>query len=66
MIPVAILGGSGYTGVELMRLIAGHPHLRLSAVTSRQYEGNSVVQVFGALEGAVDLEFCGDWTSIIP
>lgn len=59
MIPVAILGGSGYTGVELMRLIAGHPHLRLSAVSSRQYEGKPVAQVFGALEGSVDVAFCG-------
>jgi N-acetyl-gamma-glutamyl-phosphate reductase len=57
MIPVAILGGSGYTGVELMRLIAGHPELNLKAVTSRQYEGRPVSSVFGALEGAVDLTF---------
>ncbi len=58
MIPVAILGGSGYTGVELMRLIAGHPELELTAVTSRQLEGRPVASVFGALEGAVDLPFC--------
>jgi N-acetyl-gamma-glutamyl-phosphate reductase len=58
MIPVAILGGSGYTGVELMRLIAGHPDLQLSAVTSRKYEGQTVSSVFGALEGAIGLSFC--------
>lgn len=57
MIPVAILGGSGYTGVELMRLIAGHPEMELAAVTSRQYDGQPVASVFGALEGAVDLSF---------
>ena len=57
MIPVAILGGSGYTGVELMRLIAGHPELELTAVTSRQYEGQPAASVFGALEGAIDLAF---------
>jgi N-acetyl-gamma-glutamyl-phosphate reductase len=58
MIPVAIMGGSGYTGVELMRLIVGHPELELIAVTSRQYQGQAVSSVFGALEGAVDLSFC--------
>jgi len=58
MIPVAILGGSGYTGVELMRLVAGHPQLELVKVTSRQYEGRPVASVFGALEGAVALNFC--------
>lgn len=58
MIPVAILGGSGYTGVELMRLIAGHPQLELVAVSSRQYEGKPVASVFGALEGVIALDFC--------
>ncbi|MBU4565083.1 MAG: N-acetyl-gamma-glutamyl-phosphate reductase [Desulfarculus sp.] len=57
MIPVAIMGGSGYTGVELMRLIAGHPELELVAVSSAQFKGQPVDTVFGALEGAVDLSF---------
>ncbi len=57
MIPVAIMGGSGYTGVELMRLIAGHPGLELTAVSSSQYKGQAVDSVFGALEGALDLSF---------
>ncbi len=59
MVPVAILGGSGYTGVELMRLIAMHPEMELVAVSSRQYEGQQVSRVFGALEGRVDLAFSG-------
>jgi N-acetyl-gamma-glutamyl-phosphate reductase len=58
MAAVAIMGGSGYTGVELMRLIAGHPGLELTAVSSRQHQGRSVAEVFGALEGAVELDFC--------
>ncbi len=58
MIPVAIMGGSGYTGVELMRLIAAHPELELKAVSSRRHEGQPVASLFGALEGAVDLAFC--------
>ncbi|RJX31050.1 MAG: N-acetyl-gamma-glutamyl-phosphate reductase [Desulfarculus sp.] len=57
MIPVAIMGGSGYTGVELMRLIAGHPQLQLTAVSSSQYEGQAVEAVFGALEGGLNLSF---------
>ena len=58
MIPVAVLGGSGYTGVELMRLIANHPELNLVAVSSRQYQGQAVASIFGALEGRVELDFC--------
>ncbi len=55
---VSIMGGSGYTGVELMRLIAGHPRLNLTAVSSRQHLGQSVASVFGALRGCGDLAFC--------
>ena len=58
MLKAAIMGGSGYTGVELMRLIANHPELELSAVSSRQYEGQPVDSVFGALTGRVEMEFC--------
>ena len=58
MLKAAIMGGSGYTGVELMRLIANHPDLELSAVSSRQYQGQKVDSLFGALQGRVDLEFC--------
>lgn len=54
---VAIVGGSGYTGVELMRLIDAHPDLRLMAVSSRQYLGRPVADVFGALRGRVELSF---------
>ena len=57
MIPVAILGGSGYTGVELMRLLARHPQFELVAVSSRQYRGQAVGRVFGSLAGRVELDF---------
>lgn len=43
---VAIVGASGYSGEELIRLLLGHPHAELSAVTSRQYAGKSVAEVF--------------------
>lgn len=59
---VAVMGGSGYAGVELLRLLAGHPAMQLAAVSSRQYQGRAVAEVFGALEGWVDLEFCAPET----
>src|SRR5437016_199940 len=43
---VAIVGASGYSGEELVRLLLNHPHAELSAVTSRQYAGRTVAQVF--------------------
>src|SRR5262245_22176325 len=43
---VAIVGASGYSGEELVRLLLSHPHAELTAVTSRQYAGQTVAQVF--------------------
>src|SRR3954462_11645889 len=43
---VAIVGASGYSGEELVRLLLLHPHAELTAVTSRQYAGQTVAQVF--------------------
>jgi N-acetyl-gamma-glutamyl-phosphate reductase len=43
---VAIVGASGYSGEELVRLLLSHPHVQLTALTSRQYAGQSVAQVF--------------------
>lgn len=43
---VAVLGASGYTGEELVRLLLRHPHVELAAVTSRQYVGKTVAEVF--------------------
>src|SRR5262245_31444082 len=42
---VAIVGASGYSGEELLRLLLHHPQAELSAVTSRQYAGQTVAQV---------------------
>ena len=39
MIKVAILGGSGYTAVELIKILLRHPHVKIEAVTSRQEAG---------------------------
>jgi N-acetyl-gamma-glutamyl-phosphate reductase len=43
---VAIIGASGYSGEELVRLLLSHPHVELAAVTSRQYAGQTLAQVF--------------------
>jgi N-acetyl-gamma-glutamyl-phosphate reductase len=43
---VAIVGASGYSGEELVRLLLAHPHAELAAVTSRQFAGRTVAQVF--------------------
>lgn len=45
-VKVAIVGASGYAGEELVRLLLGHPHADLAAVTSRQYAGQTVAQIF--------------------
>ena len=45
-VPVAIVGASGYSGEELVRLLLNHPRVELTAVTSRQYAGQTVARVF--------------------
>ncbi len=49
MVKVAIIGASGYTGLELVRLLAGHPKAQLAAVTSREHSGLPTAQVFASL-----------------
>lgn len=43
---IAIVGASGYSGEELVRLLLSHPHVELSAVTSRQYAGQPLARIF--------------------
>ncbi|MBZ0132222.1 MAG: N-acetyl-gamma-glutamyl-phosphate reductase [Rhodocyclaceae bacterium] len=57
MIKVGIIGGTGYTGVELLRLLAQHPHVELSAITSRSEAGAPVATMFPSLRGRVGLKF---------
>ena len=52
-----IVGGTGYTGVELLRLLAAHPHAELRAITSRKEAGMPVAEMFPSLRGRVDLAF---------
>ena len=56
-IKVGIVGGTGYTGVELLRLLVSHPQVEITAVTSRAEAGIPVAQMFPNLRGFLDLEF---------
>ncbi len=57
MIKVGIVGGTGYTGVELLRLLAKHPNARVSVITSRAEAGIPVSDLYPNLRGHVDLAF---------
>ena len=57
MIKAGIVGGTGYTGIELLRLLAQHPQVELKAITSRQEAGKPVAALFPSLRGRVDLAF---------
>ena len=57
MIKVGIVGGTGYTGVELLRLLASHPEAEVAAITSRGDAGTRVDAMFPSLRGHIDLEF---------
>jgi len=57
MIKAAVVGGTGYTGVELMRLLARHPQVELALATSRSDAGKTVAEVYPNLKGAVELVF---------
>jgi len=60
-VKAGIVGASGYSGEELVRLLLNHPHAELAAVTSRQYAGRTVAQVFPRFASqarARELRFC--------
>lgn len=57
MIKAGIVGGTGYTGVELLRLLAQHPEVELTAITSRKEAGMAVADMFPSLRGRVGLAF---------
>jgi N-acetyl-gamma-glutamyl-phosphate reductase len=59
VIDVGIIGGAGYTGGELIRLLLHHPHTRLAAIHSRSNAGNAVASVHQDLIGETDLTFTG-------
>lgn len=57
MVKVGIVGGTGYTGVELLRLLSVHPQVDLTVITSRSNAGTKVSDYFPSLRGHVDIEF---------
>ncbi|MDX2456964.1 MAG: N-acetyl-gamma-glutamyl-phosphate reductase, partial [Gammaproteobacteria bacterium] len=57
MIKVGVVGGTGYTGVELLRLLAAHPESELAVITSRSEAGKPVADLFPNLRGSLELAF---------
>ena len=57
-ISVGIVGGTGYTGVELLRILSRHPLAIVKYLTSRSEAGKSVSEIFPSLRGVCDLAFC--------
>src|SRR5690606_35336033 len=57
LIKVGIVGGTGYTGVELLRLLAQHPGVQVRGITSRNEDGMPVADMYPSLRGKVDLRF---------
>lgn len=57
MIKVGIVGGTGYTGVELLRILANHPDVKVDVITSRSEEGVRIADMYPNLRGHYDLEF---------
>src|SRR3954466_2168508 len=57
MVKVGIVGGTGYTGVELLRLLVQHPEVELRAITSRKEAGTAVAAMFPGLRRHVGLTF---------
>ncbi len=56
MIRVGIVGATGYAGAELVRLIAGHPDVSLTVLTSRQYAGEPFEKIYPAMKGVIGLD----------
>ena len=57
MIKVGILGASGYTGLELIRILLNHPHIKIFTITSEKYSGNKISDVFPSFKGHLDLKY---------
>lgn len=57
MIKVGIVGGTGYTGIELIRLLSRHPQASLSVITSRGESGRKVADIFPSLRAVTDIAF---------
>ena len=56
MLKVAVVGASGYTGVELIRILHNHPEVAVTTVTSEQSSGKRISQVFPSLRDRCDIK----------
>ncbi|HED34990.1 MAG TPA: N-acetyl-gamma-glutamyl-phosphate reductase [Gammaproteobacteria bacterium] len=65
MIKVGIVGGTGYTGVELLRLLVSHKDVDLSVITSRSEAGQAVSSLYPNLRGHVDIAFSEPEISVL-
>ena len=63
---VGIIGASGYTGGELLRLLCRHPSLRVDWATSRQHAGLPAGEVFSSLRDFTDVVFCAPDLARLP
>jgi N-acetyl-gamma-glutamyl-phosphate reductase len=57
MIRVGIYGGSGYTGLELMRILLRHPDVEVTGLTSRKFKGQPLSDTYPLFEGLTDIRF---------
>ncbi len=57
MVNVGIIGGSGYTGVELARILCNHPEVKITVATSRQFAGQPLASVFPNLKNRLDIVY---------
>jgi N-acetyl-gamma-glutamyl-phosphate reductase len=55
MLRVGIIGVSGYTGVELARILSQHPEIKITLATSRQFEGKSLAEVYPNLRDCIEI-----------
>ena len=62
---IGIVGATGYTGVELLRLLVTHPDVEIAYVTSRSNAGTRVDAMFPNLRGFIDLEFSDPSTNAL-
>ena len=54
---IGIVGGTGYTGAELLRLLATHPEAEVKVITSRSESGKAVSELYPGLRGKMDIAF---------
>jgi N-acetyl-gamma-glutamyl-phosphate reductase len=59
MIQVGIIGATGYTGGELIRILQDHPNVEITLITSQTYAGQAISDIYGNLRGSCDL-ICQD------